>query len=133
MTNSDRIAARSALKNNATDFSQPPSDVPDYLKFLLGLPSDATREQLANEWSNQVVPLLNSGPIHLFQKEAMALMAAGIPGEQARRLYKATKRGQQLWNAADREGKIRARLSTAKPPFLQKQGPITAAKSQSKQ
>ncbi len=104
--------------NTAPQFSTPPNDPPVYLKYLLGLSSDCSKEELQNAWSHQVTPLENSGPIHLFQKEAMALMAAGIPGEQARRLYKATKRGQQVWDAAEREGRVRARAAAAKPPFI---------------
>ncbi len=104
--------------NTSPDHSQPPQDVPDYLKFLLGLSSDCTREELANEWANCVVPLLNRGPIHLAEREAMHLTGAGLTGEQARRVYKQTTRGKKLFAAAEREGQIRARAAAATPAFL---------------
>jgi pyrroline-5-carboxylate reductase len=104
--------------NGSSDFSQPPRDVPLFVKYLLGLSSDASRQEIEQEWTNQVVPLMNVGPSHLFDTLANSLMAAGIPGDQARRLFKKTNRGQKLLAAVDREGKIRARKTLATPPFL---------------
>jgi hypothetical protein len=102
------------------DLSKPPRDVHLLVKYMLGLPQDATRQELENEWANQVVPLLNVGPSHLFERESNQLMAAGVPGDKARRIFKQTRRGQQLRNAADREGKIRAQKAAATPEHLLK-------------
>jgi hypothetical protein len=101
------------------DLSKPPRDVHVLVKYLLGLPQDATQQELESEWANQVVPLMNVGPSHLFDREATQLMAAGIPGEKARRLFKQTKRGAKLAAAADREGKIRAQKAAATPKHFQ--------------
>lgn len=116
--------------NPIPDYSQPPREVPPYLYYLLGLPSSATRDELANEWTNQVVPLMNAGPRALFERESMQLVAAGIPADRARRLYKQTKRGQQLVAAMDREGKARARAAAATPPFLKSKPGVTAPQTQ---
>ena len=102
------------------DLSKPPRDVHVLVKYLLGLPQDATRQELESEWASQVVPLMNVGPSHIFNREATQLMAAGIPGERARRLYKQTSRGTKLADAADREGKIRAQKAVAHPHFSPK-------------
>jgi hypothetical protein len=99
------------------DLSRPPSNPHVLLKYLLGLPQDANQKEVENEWGNQVLPLVNSGPIALFDREALQLMAGGLSGDQARRVFKQTKRGAKLWDAAEREGKIRARKA-ATPPFL---------------
>lgn len=99
------------------DLSQPPRDTHVLVKYLLGLPQDATRQELENEWTNQVVPLMNVGPSHLFDREALQLMAGGLTGDQARRVFKQTRRGQQLWKAAEREGKLRASKAAATPQF----------------
>lgn len=106
--------------DTSPDFSRPPAAVPTYLKYLLGLPGDASRDELETEWNSQVVPLLNSGPAHLFDKESSLLMAGGVTGPTARRLFKGTKRGAKLADAAEREGRLRARQAQSKPPFVMK-------------
>jgi hypothetical protein len=103
---------------NAIDYSQPPQNPPPYLKYLLGLPNDATQKELSNEWTNQVVPLMAVGPQHLFDREAMQMMGGGISGISARRIFKLTDRGAMLSNSAEREAKARQRAASAVPPFL---------------
>ena len=103
---------------NQPDYSQPPQNAPPYLYYLLGLPSDATGTELANQWTNQVVPLMAVGPKHLFDREAMQMMGGGISGISARRIFKLTDRGAMLSNSAEREAKARQRAASAVPPFL---------------
>ncbi len=99
------------------DYYLPPRYVPVHVKYLLGLARDASLQEVKDEWVNQIVPLMNVGPQFLFDREANQIMAGGITGDQARRIFKQTKRGAQLWNAIDREGKARARANAATPPF----------------
>jgi hypothetical protein len=108
------------MNSDLSQLSKPPRDVHVLFKYLLGLPSDASQQEIENEWANTCVPLINRGPLHLFDREALQLMAGGLTGDQARRVFKQTRRGQQLWNSADREGKIRASKAAATPPFLKK-------------
>jgi len=103
---------------NALDETQPPSNVPNYLKYLLGLSQDSTRKEIEDAWAQQVIPLLNAGPVALFDREALQLMAAGISGEKARRVFKQTRRGSNLFAAAEREAKARQRAAASKPPFV---------------
>ena len=103
---------------NTPDYSQPPNDVPVYVKYLLGLSQDCSREELANEWTNQIGRLMGAGPQHLFDRESLQLMAGGLTGEQARRVFKQTKRGQMLADSAEREGKARARQKRSALPFM---------------
>ncbi len=110
------MSAQNSL--GTADHSRPPRVVPLYVKYLLGCSQDASREEVTNAWTSQVIPLTNRGPIAVFDREALQLMAAGVSGADARRLYKKTARGQQLWDAADREGKIRARAAAGTPAFL---------------
>lgn len=91
-----------------------------YVKYLLGLSQDASREEIAREWGAQIVPLMAAGPKFLFDREFMQLMAGGLTGPQSRRVFKTTKRGAMLCDSAEREGKARARAAAAKPPFLPK-------------
>ena len=114
---------------NTPDYSQPPRDLPVYVRYLLGLSSDATAAEINSAWLDQVVPLINSGPKALFERESIQLVAAGIPGTQAIRLFKGTRRGKQLIEAMDREGRARARALTAKPPFVPQPQPIQKAKT----
>ncbi len=101
------------------DYSQPPRDLPVYLKFLLGLSSDASREEIDREWAAQIIPLMNSGPQALFDREAMQLMGSGLTGPQARRVFQQSKRGAMLADSAEREADARRRSEQSKPPFLQ--------------
>ena len=99
------------------DYSSPPRDLPVYVRYLLGLPQDSTLEEIRREWANQVVPLMNIGPQHLFDREAVQLMGGGLSGIQARRVFKQTKRGAFLAGSAERESVARERSKRARPPF----------------
>jgi hypothetical protein len=102
------------------DFSTPPREVPAFVLYLLGLPIDASRDEIVTAWTSQVVPLMNDGPKVLFDREGNQLMAAGITGIQAQRIFRKTARGAQLLNAADRDLKARMRRSQFKgTPFQQ--------------
>lgn len=103
---------------NLPDHSQPPRDLPIWGKYILGLASDASKDEIAAAWNATVVPLMGIGPEFLFNREANQIMAAGLTGTQARRLFKSTKRGAMLADHAEREGKARERAKNAKPPFL---------------
>jgi hypothetical protein len=104
---------------NPADFSTPPKgEIPLVVKYLMGLPQDASRQEVEREWGAQVVPLVNLGPQALFDREAEMLMAAGLTGPQARRVFKATKRGQMLADSSERDAKARVRAQQSKPGFL---------------
>ncbi|GEM_PF-2954854 len=98
-------------------YSQPPRDLPVYVKLLLGLPSDATREEIANEWNNQVVPLLAAGPKFLWDREVTQMMSAGVAATKVHTIFKQTRRGAMLFDSIDREAKARVRQQQSKPPF----------------
>jgi hypothetical protein len=96
---------------------QPPRNPPSYLKYLCGLPQDASRKEFEDAWRAQVEPLVAIGPKFLYDNEVRRLMAAGVPATKAERIFLQTSRGQMLRNAIDREGKARARAAAQKPPF----------------
>lgn len=95
-----------------------PDPVPRFLKLLLGLPSDATADEIKNEWDQQVVPLFSAGPKVLFDELVMNTAAGGLTGEKAYRLVAQTKRGIQLKDSIQREGVFRQRVHSSVPPFL---------------
>ncbi len=104
-----------------------PSPAPRFLKLLLGLPSDATPDEVRTEWGQQVIPLFSVGPKVLFDELVMNTMAGGLPAEKAYRVVAQTKRGQQLKNSMDRETGFRQRAASAVPPFLKPAGDAAKA------
>jgi len=101
------------------DPPQLPRHVPEWLKYLLALPADASRAELENEWQTFVVPLVARGPAHLWDLEITRLMTSGLPASKCERAFGATRYGQKLKNSIEREGRIRARAAAhpSKPPF----------------
>jgi hypothetical protein len=96
-----------------------PNPAPRYLKLLLGLPSDASGDEVRQQWDLQVIPLLDKGPKVLFQDLVNhTVRAGGIPLDKAWRIVSQTTRGQLLKNSWERESKFRQRAAGALPPFL---------------
>ena len=99
-----------------------PNPAPRFLKLMLGLPSDASQQEVEAEWLNQVTPIFYAGPQVLFDEIVMNTMAGGLPSQKAYRVVLQTKRGQQLKRSAERETAFRQRLAASVPPFAK---PVT--------
>ena len=100
---------------------QPPRQPPLYLKYLMALPQDCTREEFENAWRTEVEPLIANGPAHLWNFHVRQLMTAGLPASKCDRALSHTRFGQSLKNSVEREAKARARAAAnpTKPPFAQ--------------